>query len=142
MLRLNAKFKSFGPRFIARKNRGKHDALTSEAARYRRAERNLLRIVRGPARAGAAPHAHTRSGLRFILFHVSGNTALIGPVRFPARMSRPAPNVHEKGGLVTFFRPFPEVAFYPRRPFAEKVVKRLGPTTPKKFAVTLGNALS
>jgi len=142
VIRYSAKFKSYLNRFRVRKNRAVKEAIYSVAAMHRRKLISLFRLRPGPSREGAAPHAHTRGGLRIVRFAVDRNVAVVGSIKFPnTGASKAIPGVHEFGKTVLIFRPFPHIVSYKPRPAASKAVEALRDRTPKHFAVTLGNTL-
>lgn len=136
--------KWFFQRLKARKERGKRDAIYSVSGLIATTAKNMLRLRPGPSRPPAAPHAHTRGGLRLIRFAVDRNTSIIGPIRFPRsnQYNEPIPHVHEFGKTVFSIR---RSIFYrfQRRPYMSKALeslKRRG-KIPKHFSVRMGKVL-
>ena len=90
--------------------------------------RQSMRKRAGPAQPGKPPHAHSLAGLREINFDVRGNSAIIGPRKFPRSnfFNRPVPNIHEKGGVaISLTLRRRAVRLYPERSFMWTAVKRL-----------------
>lgn len=140
---LRARTVTFFKQLRVRKDRGKRRAIFSVCGLIRTNARNRLRVRPGPARPGAAPHAHTRAGLRVIRFHVSGNTGIIGPVKFPSsrKFNKTIPEIHEFGGQAIGVGKFFKVFNFPRRPYMSKTVKALRTKIPKEFSVQMGRIL-
>lgn len=109
-------------RLRVRKERAKRGAIYSTAGYIATSAKRRLRIRSGASRRGSAPHAHTRGGLRLIQFAVDGNTAIIGPVKFPRsnQFNEPIPSIHEFGKTVVSLRKF-KVYQFSERPY-------MGPT--------------
>ncbi len=135
----------FFERFRVRKNRGKRDALYQTAGLIARSAKQSLRIRSGRSRAGAIPHAHTRGGLRIIQFAVDGNTAIIGPVRFPRsrQYNAPVPSIHEFGKTVYTLSGITRIRSYPARPFMGPTLIRLDKRNliPKQVSASIAKVL-
>ena len=143
MLKLSARTVSFFKQLKARLKRSKRDAIYRVCGLIRRDAINKLKVRPGASTPPAAPHAHTKAGLRVIDFHVDGNTGLVGPRKFPYsnRQSEPVPSVHEFGKQVfTTKGPFMLIK-YPERPFMGKTVERLKDKIPREFSIQLGKVL-
>lgn len=143
MLRFQARTVSLFRQLKVRARRAKRDALYAICGLIRRDAINRLKVRPGPSRPPASPHAHTYGGLRVIDFHVSGNTGIIGPRKFPSsnQYNRPVPAIHEFGGQVfTIGRVFRTIV-YQRRPYMSKTVQKLGPKLPRQYAVQMGRVL-
>lgn len=113
-------------RFLTKYRRANDRGLHRVSALIANACKRNLRVRRGPSRPGSPPHAHTRGGLRVIMFVVRKFTSWIGPVKFPrtGALSAPIPHVHEFGG--TFFRfRINSWVRYPRRSYMEYTLDRL-----------------
>lgn len=143
---LRAKYSSrtslFFERFRVRKNRAKRDSIYSVSGLIARSARQSLRIRKGPSRAGAIPHAHTRGGLRIIQFAVDGNSSIIGPIRFPRsrQYNQPIPSIHEFGKTVyELFRDRSKT--FPQRPYMGPTIKRLGNKIPRHFSASVARVL-
>lgn len=143
MLKYSARTVTFFKQLIVRKNRGKRDAIYSVCGLIRRSAINRLKVRPGSSQEGASPHAHTLGGLRVIRFAVSGNTGIIGPVRFPnsRKYNKPVPAIQEFGGTVfTLGRVFRQV-HYGARPYMSKTIETLRGRIPKEFSVQLGKVI-
>lgn len=124
--KLRARTTFFLSRLRARKERAKRGAIYSTAGYIATSAKRRLRIRSGRSRRGAAPHAHTRGGLRMIQFAVDGNSAIIGPVKFPRsnKFNEPVPSVHEFAKTVISLRTL-RVYKFPERPYMGPTVKSL-----------------
>lgn len=144
MLKLSARTISFFKQLKVKAKRAKRDALYSICGLLRRNAINRLKLRPGPSRPPAAPHAHTRGGLRVIAFHVSGNTGIIGPIKFPNsnKLNKPVPAVHEFGGQVFSTGKTFRTYIYRRRPYMSKTVEEMGPKLPKEFAIQMGKIIN
>jgi hypothetical protein len=113
-------------RFITKYRRAVDKGLHRISGLIASACKRNLRVRKGPSRPGSPPHAHTRGGLRVIMFHVQKFTSWIGPVKFPRRgtLSAPIPHVHEFGGNFFRFRINAWVR-YPKRSYMEYTLDRL-----------------
>lgn len=143
MLKYQARTVTFFKQLKARVKRGKRAAIYSVCGLIRRDAINRLRVRPGPSRPPASPHAHTRAGLRVIDFHVSGNTGIVGPRKFPSsnQFNEPVPAVHEFGKqVVTLGRAFRMVS-YPKRPYMSKTVQNLRGKIPREFSIQMGKVL-
>lgn len=143
MLKTTARTVNFFKQLRVRVKRAKRDAIYSVCGLIRRDAINRLRVRPGSSRPPAAPHAHTKGGLRVIDFHISGNTGIIGPRKFPSSntFNKPVPAIHEFGGQVfTIGRAFRTVV-YPKRPYMSKTVEKLGPKLPRQYSVQMGRIL-
>lgn len=143
MLKYSARTVTFFKQLLVRKNRGKRNAIYGVCGLIRRSAINRLKVRPGPSSEGASPHAHTLGGLRIIRFAVSGNTGIIGPIKFPnsRKYNKPVPAIHEFGGTVfTLGRVFRQVT-YKRRPFMSKTIEVLRSRIPKEFSVQLGKVI-
>lgn len=143
MLKLSARTVTFFKQLKARAQRGKRDAIYSVCGLIRRDAINRLRIRPGASNPPASPHAHTKAGLRVIDFHVSGNTGIVGPRKFPSsnQYNEPVPAVHEFGKqVITLGKAFRMVSF-PKRPYMSKTVERLKTKIPREFSIQLGKVL-
>lgn len=143
MLNVKSQTFSFMNKLRVRKNRAKKDALYSVCSLLRRDAINRLKLRPGPSRPGSSPHAHRRNGLRLIRFAVSGDTGIIGPIKFPNsnKYNKPVPAIHESGGTVfTIGSVFKQLTF-PKRPYMSKTVESRGPRLSKDFAIQLGRVL-
>lgn len=144
MLKMSARTVTFFKQLKVRVNRAKRDALYSVCGLIRRDAINRLKVRSGPARPSASPHAHTRGGLRLIDFHVSGNTGIIGPRKFPSsnQYNKPLPAIHEFGGQVFSVGKVFRTYSFPKRPYMSKTVEKLGPKLPRQFSVQMGKILN
>ncbi len=143
MLKLSARTVSFFKQLSASLKRSKRDAIYRICGLIRRDAINKLKVRPGSSTPPAAPHAHTKAGLRVIDFHVDGNTGLVGPRKFPNsnKQSEPVPSIHEFGKQVFSTQgPFKLIA-YPKRPFMSKTVDRLKTKLPREFSIQLGKVL-
>lgn len=131
-----------------RKRIAKHRGIYRVAGLIRTASKRSMRTRPGASQHGRPPHAHTspRTGLRAIEFVVdpSGDSALVGPVKFPGSdmYNSPQPHIHEFGGV--FFRGrSKKKAQYPQRSFMLYTLKRLQKKgrLPKEFAYGMGELL-
>jgi len=136
--------RQFFERLKAAKRRGKREAIYSVSGLIARTAKGMLRLRPGKSRAPAPPHAHTKGGLRVIMFAVDGNTSIIGPIRFPRskRFVEPVPHVHEFGGTVLDLKKF-KVYRYPARPYMSRTLEKLKSNNqiPRQFSVSLGRVL-
>jgi len=125
--KLSYRIKLFFERLKAKKERFKRDAIYSTAGLIAREEKQTLKVRSGVSRPGSVPHAHTRAGLRVILFAVDRNRAIIGPVKFSTsnKFSEPVPSIHEFGKTVFQVRGIFRILHYPERPYAIVTLKRL-----------------
>lgn len=134
----------FLERLKVRKERGKRDAIYSVSGLIARSAKQSLRIRPGSSRPGAIPHAHTRGGLRVILFAVDRDRSIIGPVRFPRsqRYNEPAPHIQEFGKTVLDLRKG-KVINFPKRPFMSRTLERLGRKglIPKQFSASIARII-
>lgn len=142
-MRYSAKFIWYVGKLTKKVKLGTNRALYRTAGLIRTAERRTIRVRPGTARPGKPPHAHTHGGLRAIEFYVYGNSAIIGPKRFPGSRwwDEPVPHMHEFGG--TFFNRKGKKATYPERSYAATTLKRLlaKNAIPKQFAVSIAEVL-
>lgn len=143
MFSYKARTITFFKQLRVRKDRAKKQALYSICALVRRNAINRLKLRPGPSRPGASPHAHTRAGLRVIAFHVSGNTGIIGPVKFPRSKlyNKTVPELHEFGGQVVTLGRVYRVLYFKRRPYMSKTIKALEDKLPREFSIKLGRVL-
>jgi hypothetical protein len=143
VLKYSARTTTFFKQLRVRKNRAKRDATHHACALVRRNAISRLKIRPGPSRPGASPHAHSRGGLRVIRYHVSGNTGIVGPVKFPRSKlyNKPVPAIHEFGGQVFTIGRFFRVFNFKRRPYMSKTIKALRKKLPKAFSLKLGRVL-
>ena len=134
----------FIERLKARKNRAKRDAIYSVSGLIARSAKQSLRIRRGASRPGAIPHAHTKGGLRVIMFAVDTNKSIIGPIRFPRsrRYNEPAPHIQEFGSSVIDYRAGKIITF-PARPFMSVTLSRLRRKglIPKQFSASIARII-
>ena len=143
MLKLSARTVTFFKQLSAKLKRSKREAIYRVCGLIRRDAINKLKVRPGSSTPPAAPHAHTKAGLRVIDFHVDGNTGLVGPRKFPTsnKESQPVPSIHEFGLQVFTVRgPFKLIA-YPKRPYMSKTVERLKGKIPREFSIQLGKVL-
>jgi hypothetical protein len=129
-MRISTRFIIFVDRFKRNVRRGLNSGLHKTAALIRLEARQSLRIRKKPSLPGNPPSAHTRAGLREINYSVVGLGAYIGPRKFRKRnrLNRPAPNVHEFGGIAIQSGTRGQKAFlkrYPERSFMYRAVKTL-----------------
>jgi hypothetical protein len=126
-------------RFITKYRRATDRGLHRISGLIATACKRNLRVRRGSSRPGSPPHAHTRGGLRVIMFFVRKLTSWIGPVKFPraGTLSAPVPHVHEFGGNFFRFRINAWVR-YPKRSYMEYTLERLNRSgaIPKTFVAT------
>ena len=144
MLKLSARTVTFFKQLKVRAKRAKRNALYSVCGLLRRDAINRLKVRPGKSTPPGSPHAHTRGGLRVIDFHVSGNTGIIGPRKFPSsnKYNKPVPAIHEFGGEVfSLGKKFRQYSF-PARPYMSKTVEKLAPKLPKQFAVQMGRIIN
>ena len=134
----------FIERLKARKNRAKRDAIYTVSGLIARSAKQSLRVRSGTSRPGAIPHAHTRGGLRVIMFAVDGDRSIIGPIRFPRskRYNEPAPYIHESGATVIDYRRGMIITF-PKRPFMSRTLERLRRKglIPKQFSASVARII-
>ena len=143
MLKLSARTISFFKQLKSNLKRSKRDAIYRVCGLIRRDAINKLKVRPGSSTPPAAPHAHTKAGLRVIDFHVDGNTGIIGPRKFPNSNdeSQPVPATHEFGLQVfTTKGPFKLIS-YPKRPYMGKTVERLKGKIPREFSIQIGKVL-
>jgi hypothetical protein len=143
VLKAKARTITFFKQLSVRVKRGKRDALYSVCGLIRRDAIDRLKIRPGPSRPPASPHAHSKAGLRVIDFHVSGNTGIVGPRKFPNsnRYNKPVPAIHEFGGQVMSLRGAFRLVLYPKRPYMSKTVEKLKTKIPREFSIQLGRVL-
>ena len=71
----------------------------------RRSASNRIKRRKGPSKPGNSPHAHAPggSGLKAVRFKLDAisRELVVGIIKYTSRQNRPAPNVHEFGGVVT-----------------------------------------
>lgn len=138
-MRIGTRFTIFIDRFRRKVRDASKTSINRTAALIRLEARQSMRIRKRASPPGTPPSARTRGGLREINYHVSGNTAIIGPRRFRGSnsLNRPVPNVHEKGGIAiakgrrghaSFVKRFPERSFMYR---AVKTLKSKGKLSSK-----------
>ena len=143
-VRYSSKTTLFFERLKAKKNRGKRDAIYSVSGLIARSAKQSLRIRPGPSRPGAVPHAHTRGGLRVIMFAVDRNKSIIGPIRFPRsrKYNEPAPHIHEFGKTVIDLRRG-KVVTYAKRPFMSTTLDRLNKKglIPRQFSASIARII-
>jgi hypothetical protein len=143
MIRYSAKTVFYFDKLATRIKIGKNRALYRTAGLVRLTARRLLRVRSGPGRPGAAPHAHTRGGLREIRFSVFGNVAIVGPTKFANSTfwDEPVPHIHEFGGIYISRRS--TRATYPQRSYMGVTIERLMSKgkIPKQFSVSIAQAL-
>jgi hypothetical protein len=142
-MRYNAKFLFYFNKLSKRIKIGTNRALYRAAGLIRTAERRTIRVRPGASRPDHPPHAHTSGGIRAIEFHVFGNSAIIGPKKFPGSKwwNEPVPHMHEFGGV--FINRKGKTARYPERSFAATTLKRLQSKNviPRQFAVSIAEML-
>lgn len=137
---LNLRFRAVQKKIKDGKNRG----LYRVAGLIRTSAKRSMRLRPGPSRAGSPPHAHTRAGLRQIMFHVDQNqsAALVGPVKFSRynSLSEPVPHVQEFGGTFLSVR---KPKTYPERSYMGHTLKKLHREgkIPRQFVVSMGRIL-
>ena len=128
----------------ARKRRAVREGIYSVAGLVATAARRRLRVRPGSSRPGASPHAHTRGGLREIRFAVNGNTAIVGPIKFPrTQFNRPVPNIHEFGGDAQQQSIRARLFRYPARPYMGPTLESLKKRgrINKQFAVSVARVM-
>ncbi len=142
-VKYSARTVTFFKQLMVRKERGKRKAIYGVCAMIRRSAINRLKIRPGASNEGSAPHAHTAAGLRVIQFNVTGNTGIIGPVRFPSsrQYNAPVPAIHEFGKTVITLGRIFKVVHFKKRPYMSTTIKMLGSKIPKEFSVQMGEVL-
>jgi hypothetical protein len=144
-MKYNAKFVFYTAKLAKKVKLGTNRALYRTAGLIRTSERRIIRVKPGskPGKPGSPPHAHTAGGLRIVEFHVFGNSAIVGPKKFPRSnwWNQPVTHMHEFGGQ--FISKKGLLANYPQRPYASLVLKRLMEKgkIPKQFGVTIAETL-
>lgn len=144
-MRYNAKIIWYFGKLTKKVKLGTNRALYRTAGLIATAERRSIRFRPGPSRPNKPPHAHRagRGGLRAIEFYVSGNSAIVGPKRFPGSRwwNEPVTHIHEFGGV--YFNRKGKKANYPERSYAATTLKRLlaKNVIPKQFAVSIAEML-
>lgn len=122
---------------------GKNRALYRVAGLIRIATKRSMRLAAGPSRPGSPPHAHKASGLRSIQFSVHGNSAIVGPIKFPGSnfWDEPVPHIHEFGGNYISRRGF--MGDYPKRSYMATTLERLirSGRLPREFRVSIAEVL-
>lgn len=143
MLILSARTVTFFKQLKASLKRSKRDAIYRVCGLIRRDAINRLKVRPGASIPPAAPHAHTKAGLRVIDFHVDGNTGLVGPRKFPTsnKESEPVPSTHEFGKQVFTTKGKFKLIKYPKRPFMGATVDHLKNKIPREFSIQLGKVL-
>src|SRR5690606_6514458 len=129
-MRIGSRFVVFVDRFRRSVKRSLKTGLHQTAALIRLEARQSMRIRKKPSPPGRPPSARTRAGLREINYHVTGQSAYVGPRKFrhSNRLSKPVPAVHEKGGVVIDSgnrHQKTHVKRYPERSFMYRAVKTL-----------------
>ncbi len=142
-VKYSARTVTFFKQLIVRKDRGKRKAIYGVCAMVRRAAINRLKIRPGSSKEGSAPHAHTAAGLRVIQFNVTGNTGIIGPIKFPSsrQYNVPLPSIHEFGKTVITLGRIFKIVNFKKRPYMSTTVKVLGSKIPKEFSIQMGEVL-
>ena len=132
--------KLFVNSFKQRYRVGRKKGLYQTCGLIRKEARQKIRVSPNPSRAGSPPNSRTRGGLREINFHVTGDSGIVGPRKFPQSnfFNRPVPNIHEMGGIA-LSRKKRGYWRYPERSFMYSAVKRLQSRglLSKKFSYTL-----
>ena len=143
MITYSARTVTFFKQLRVRKDRGKRDAIYGVAALIRRSAINRLKVRPGASTPGAAPHAHPLAGLRVIQFNVSGNTAIIGPIKFSSsrQYNEPLPSIHEFGKTVFTLGRIFKIVNFKARPYMSTTIKSLEGRIPKEFSLQLGKVL-
>ena len=143
MITYSARTVTFFKQLRVRKDRGKRDAIYGVAALIRRSAINRLKVRPGASTPGAAPHAHTLAGLRVIQFNVSGNTAIIGPIKFSSsrQYNEPLPSIHEFAKTLFTLRRIFKIVNFKARPYMSTTIKSLEGRIPKEFSLQLGKVL-
>lgn len=131
-------------RFITKYRRATDRGLHRVSGLIATACKRNLRVRNGPSAPGKPPHAHTRGGLRVIMFYVSKFTSWIGPVKFPRKqsLSEPVSHVHEFGGNFFRYRWNSWVRF-PKRSYMDYTLQRLNQQgkIPRTFTTTTRSLL-
>lgn len=122
---------------------GRNRALYRVAGLIRTATKRSMRLRAGAAKPGSPPHAHRNPGLRAIQFHVRGNSAIVGPVRFPGSnfWDSPVTHIHEFGGVFVSRKGM--MARYPKRSYMGVTLERLmrSGKIPRQFSVSIAEVL-
>lgn len=142
-VKYSARTVTFFKQLRVRKDRGKRQAIYGVCALIRRSAINKLKVRPGPSKENTAPHAHTLAGLRVIQFNVSGNTGIIGPVKFPSsrQYNEPVPAIHEFGKTVITLGRIFKIINFKKRPYMSTTIKQLGNRIPKEFSIKMGEVL-
>lgn len=151
MIKYSSKINFYLGKVYRRVKVGRNRALYRTAGLIRTSAKRNLRIRSGPGRPGKPPHAHRRGGLRVIQFHVSGNKAIVGPLKFPRsnEWNEPVPFIHEFGGTFIRRSRIPDEkrtlrrVRYPQRSFMGETLERLmrKDKIPKQFRVSIAEVL-
>jgi hypothetical protein len=121
-------------------DKGKKRGLNKVAALIRASCIRTLRISKQTSPPGSPPFAKTRGGLRVIEYVTYGDTAIVGPIKFPNSdfFNQPVPHIHEFGG--TFFN---KRAYfnYPERSYMGHTLNQLiaKGAIPQEFKVGMGH---
>lgn len=142
-MRYSAKTVFYWNKLYKRVKIGTYRALYRTAGLLRTASKRSMRLRPGPAKAGSPPHAHTANGLRVIEFAVLGNTAIVGPKKFPGSnfWSQPVTHMHEFGG--DYISRKGVLAHYPERSYMGITLRRLmakGKIS-REFRISIAEAL-
>lgn len=141
-LKYSARIQFFFEKFRKRVRIARNVALYRTAGLIRTACRRTIRVRKNASTPRFPVHAHTRGGIREIRFSVFGDSAIIGPVKFPGSnfFDQPVPHIHEFGG--TFVARY-YVSDYPERPYMSTTLKRLHSQNliPRQFATHVARIL-
>lgn len=124
---------------------GRNRGLYRVAGLIRTATKRSMRLrPKGTtSRPDHPPHAHVPNGLRVIQFSVFGNSAIVGPMKFPNSRfwDEPVTHIHEFGG--TYISSKGIIARYPERSYMGTTLRRLMERgkIPREFSVSIAEAL-